>query len=75
MAHLYRKLYQASRLAAYREGYRYWLGQTHTLLRQDLAAGRYRGQEGDLLHGLVGIGLVAVASLVDTELGWDALVL
>ncbi len=75
LAHLYRKLYQASRLAAYRDGYQHWLGQTHTLLRQDLAAGRYQGQEGDLLHGLVGIGLVTVASLTDTELGWDALVL
>ncbi len=75
VAHLYRKLYQASRLAAYREGYRHWLGQTHILLRQDLAAGRYQGQEGNLLHGLVGIGLVTVASLTDAELDWDALVL
>jgi hypothetical protein len=75
VAHLYNKLYQASQQAAYRDGYRYWLGQTHLLLRQDLAAGLYRGQEGDLLHGLVGVGLVLVSSLSDAELGWDALVL
>lgn len=75
VAHLYRKLYQASQQAAYRDGYHYWLEQTHLLLRQDLAAGRYRQREGELLHGLVGIGLVLVSSLTETELGWDALVL
>jgi hypothetical protein len=75
VAHLYRKLYQASHQVAYREGYSFWLGQTHSLLHKELATGFYRQREGDLLHGLAGVGLVLLSSLAEAELGWDALVL
>ena len=75
VAYLYAKLHQLGGHAAYRAGHTFWLGQTCEFLQHELASGFYRQQPGTLAEGLVGVGLVLLASLTDVELGWDALVL
>jgi hypothetical protein len=75
VAHLYARLHQAGGHAAYRAGHAFWLGRTCEFLRHELATDFYREQPGSLTEGLVGVGLVLLASLSDTELGWDTLVL
>lgn len=75
VAYLYAKLHEVGGHAAYRAGHALWLAQTCEFLRHELASGFYQQREGDLAHGLVGVGLVLLASLTDEELGWDTLVL
>jgi hypothetical protein len=75
VAYLYARLHQVGGHAAYQAGHTFWLTQTWEFLRQELASGFYQQRTGDLAHGLVGVGLVLLASLTDAELGWDTLVL
>jgi hypothetical protein len=75
VAHLYARLHLAGGHAAYRAGHAFWLGRTCDFLRHELATGFYQQQPGSLTEGLVGVGLVLLTSLTDTELGWDTLVL
>lgn len=75
LAYLYRQVYQLSGHAAYYKGAAFWLERTNALLRQELASGFYRGQKGDIMQGLVGVGLVLLSSLLNEDLEWDRLVL
>ncbi|MCB2409830.1 lanthionine synthetase LanC family protein [Hymenobacter lucidus] len=71
VAHLYRTLYQLSGHDAYRKGYAFWLTQTRNWLTTELNTDFYRHHEGDLLHGLVGVGLVLLSAISEQELPWD----
>lgn len=75
VAHLYRTLYLLSGHEAYRKGYAFWLTQTRTWLTTELATDFYRHHEGDLLHGLVGVGLVLLSAISEQELRWDRVLL
>ncbi|MDO7888086.1 lanthionine synthetase LanC family protein [Hymenobacter cheonanensis] len=75
LAYLYQRLHRLSGHAAYRKGAAFWLERTHSLLQQELAAGFYHEPKGDIMHGLVGVGLVLLSSLVEEDLAWDSLVL
>ncbi|MGI4759113.1 MAG: lanthionine synthetase LanC family protein [Janthinobacterium lividum] len=75
LAYLYQKVYRLSGHAAYRKGAAFWLERTNTLLRQELVTGFYREQKGDIMQGLVGVGLVLLSSLLVEDLEWDRLVL
>ena len=75
LAYLYQRVYRLSGHAAYRKGAAFWLEKTNTLLQQELATGFYREQKGDIMQGLVGVGLVLLSSLLDEDLEWDRLVL
>ena len=74
-AYLYAKLHQVSGHAAYRAGHDFWLAKTCEFLSPELASDFYQQQPDTLAEGLVGVGLVLLASLSEVELGWDALVL
>ena len=75
LAYLYRKLYQASGQEAYLQGYHFWLDKMQGWLRLELMTEFYQNREDDLLHGLVGVGLVLLSAMTETELGWDAIIL
>jgi hypothetical protein len=75
LAYLYQRVYRLSGHAAYRKGAAFWLERTNALLQQELAAGFYREQKGDIMQGLVGVGLVLLSSLLNEDLEWDRLVL
>ena len=76
VAHLYYKLYHASgQHPAYQRGYLFWLDQTQIWLHHELATGFYQNRESELLHGLVGVGLVLLSALAGHPLDWDVAVL
>ncbi|TGE21088.1 lanthionine synthetase LanC family protein [Hymenobacter metallicola] len=75
VAQLYRALYQLSGHEAYRKGYTFWLTQTRSWLTHDLTNDFYHQHEGNLLHGLVGVGLVLLSAISEQDLRWDRLVL
>lgn len=78
VAHLYGKLYRVSGQPAYQRGQHFWLDQTQRWLHEQehgpiITKSILPGDE--LRHGLVGVGLVLLSALVDTELSWELLVL
>lgn len=75
LAHIYHKLCQLSGNEAYQRGQIYWLTQTQQWLRQELATGFYNNHLGDLLQGLIGVGLVLLSAMTEKELRWDEIVL
>ncbi|MBO2013073.1 lanthionine synthetase LanC family protein [Hymenobacter negativus] len=75
LAHIYHKLCQLSGNEAYQRGQIYWLTQTQQWLRQELANDIYNNRLGDLLQGLVGVGLVLLSAMTEKELKWDEIVL
>ena len=75
LAYLYHKLCQISGNGAYQRGQIFWLAQTQHWLQQELATGFYEHRQGDLLEGLVGVGLVLLSATTEKELEWDKIVL
>ena len=76
LAHLYSKFYHTSgQRPAYYKGYLFWLDQTQYWLQQELTVLPCPPYEGDLLHGLGGVGLVLLAAVTGTVSDWDEVLL
>lgn len=60
VAQLYYTLYKLTNHEAYYRAYQTWIDKTIALLDQDLEKKTFKGQEGSLLNGYVGIHLVVL---------------
>jgi lantibiotic biosynthesis protein len=70
LVQVYRCLHRHSGQRCYHTAAGYWLRQTLHYLPAELAAGHYRGKEGDLLEGLVGVALVLMDAQAGQPGGW-----
>ncbi|WP_210114416.1 lanthionine synthetase LanC family protein [Hymenobacter elongatus] len=75
VAHLYRRLYQASGHESYQKGYTFWLNQTRSWLTQELATDleTLRGEKD--YQDLVRVSLVLLSAITPQELQWDEILL
>jgi len=71
LAQFYKTLFRESQVAAYADGYEYWIEQTVLLLDNDLEKGFYTGKECDYLEGLVGVAFTLLSYISDKELRWS----
>lgn len=75
VAQFYFTFYKITGYQAYYTGYQYWINKTIELLDKDFEKNTFKGEEGSLLNGYVGVMLVLLNYISEERLDWEKLFL